>query len=86
MANYAIAAKISVIAAGIKKYNSIIQKKKKYPDKTVPLAKTKLNTIKVLIPKDLIDSNISHNEIVSVNNVLKEYDGMKEEIKNSNNK
>ena len=50
------------------------------------LAKTKLNTIKVLISKGLIDSNTSHNEFVSVNNVLKEYDKMKEELWNSNDK
>ena len=36
------------------------------------MLKTKLNTIDVLISKALIDSNISHDEFVSVNNVLKE--------------
>ena len=30
----------------------------------------------------MIDSNISHDEFVLVNNVLKEYDDMKEEIQN----
>ena len=50
------------------------------------LAKTKLNTEEALISKDLIDSDISHDEFVSVNNVLKEYDDMKEEIKTSNDK
>ena len=35
------------------------------------LAKTKLSTIKVLIFKALIDSNINHDKFVSVNNVLK---------------
>ena len=50
------------------------------------LAETKLNTEEVLISKALIDSNISHDEFVSVNNVLKEYDDMKEEIKTSNDK
>ena len=39
-----------------------------------------------LISKALIDSNISHHEFVLINNVLKEFYGMKEEIKNSNNK
>ena len=29
----------------------------------------------------LIDSNISHNEFVLINNMLKEFDDMKEEIK-----
>ena len=37
------------------------------------LVKAKLGLIEVLISKALIDSNISHNEFLSVNNVLKEY-------------
>ena len=78
--------KICVITAGIKKYKSIIKKKKKKHDKIVLLAKSKLNSIEVLISKALIDSNISHDEFVLINNVLKEFYDMKEEIKNSNNK
>ena len=50
------------------------------------LAKSKLNSIEVLISKALIDSNISHDEFVLTNNVLKEFYDMKEEIRNSNNK
>ena len=46
------------------------------------LAKSKLNSKEVLISKALIDSNISHDEYVLINNVLKEYDNIKEEIKN----
>ena len=46
------------------------------------LAKTKVNSIEVLISKALINSYISHDELVLVNNVLKEYDDMKEENKN----
>ena len=34
----------------------------------------------------LIDSDISYDEFVSVNNVLKEYDDIQGEIKYSNNK
>ena len=49
------------------------------------LAKSKLCSIEVLITKALIDSNVSHDEFVLINNVLKEFDYMKEEIKNSNN-
>ena len=45
------------------------------------LGKDKLNTIEVLISKALIDSYISHDEFVSVNNVLREYYEMKKEIK-----
>ena len=32
-----------------------------------------------------MDSNISHNEFLLINNVLKDYDDMKEEIKNLKN-
>ena len=48
------------------------------------LAKSKLNSIEVLISKALTDSNISHDELVSINNMLKEFYDMKEEIKNVN--
>ena len=41
------------------------------------LGKDKLNTIEVLISKALIDSYISHDEFVSVNNVLIEYNEIK---------
>ena len=47
------------------------KKKKKKPDKIVLLGKDKLNTIEVLISKALINSCISHDEFVSVNNVLR---------------
>ena len=46
------------------------------------LAKAKLNSIEVLISKVLIYSNTSHDEFVLINNVVKEYDDTKEEIKN----
>ena len=51
-------------------------------DKIVLLAKTKFSSTKVLNSKALIDPRISHDESVSVNNVLREYDAMKEEIRN----
>ena len=60
----------------------IIKKKKKKHDKIILLPKFKLNRMEVLISKSLIDSNISHNEFVSINNVLKEYEEMKDETKN----
>ena len=41
-----------------------------------------LNTIEVLISTALINSDISHDEFVSVNNVLRECDDIKEEIEN----
>ena len=48
------------------------------------LAKSKLSIIEVSISKALIDSNISHDKFVLINNVLKEFYDMKEEIKYSN--
>ena len=78
----AIRLKICAVNAGIKKCKSIIKKKKKKHDKIVLLAKSKLNEIEVLIAKALIDSVISHDEFVLINNILKEYNEMKEEIKN----
>ena len=77
----AVGIKLCVITAGIKKYKSIIKNKKKH-DKILVLRKDKLNTIDVLISKALIDSYISHDEFVSVNNVLREYYEMEKEIKN----
>ena len=47
----------------------------------VLLPKTNLNSIEVLISIALINSIIKHDEFVLMNNVLKEYDDMKEEIK-----
>ena len=46
------------------------------------LPKNKLNNIEVLISKTLIDLCISHDQLVSVNNILREYYEMKEVIKN----
>ena len=45
------------------------------------LKETKIDTIEVLISKVLIDSYISHDEFVSVNNVLRKHNEMKKEIK-----
>ena len=44
-------------------------------------AVTKLNGIEVLNSRAIIDSYISHDELVSVNNVLRKYDDVKKEIK-----
>ena len=82
MTSSAIGLKICAIAAGIKKYKSIIQKKKIKDGQIVLLAKSKLNNIEVLTSKSLLDSNISRDEFILVNNVLEEYDKMKKGIKN----
>ena len=52
--------KFCAITSGIQKYKSVVNKKKTH--KIVLLGKDKLNTIKVLISKVLINSYISHDE------------------------
>ena len=39
--------------------------------------KAKLDTVKVLIWKALIDAYVSHDEFISVNNALRKYNEMK---------
>ena len=81
----AVGLNICAIIAGIKKYKLIIKEKKKKHDKILVLGKDKLNIIYVLISKALISSYISYDESVSVNNLLREYNEMKKEIKNPEN-
>ena len=64
-------------------YKLIIKKKKKMHDKTVLMGKDKLNTIEVLIFKSLIDSYISHDKFISMNIILREYNEIKNKMKNS---
>ena len=58
----AIGLKICVIIAGIKKYKLLIKKKKKNHDKILSLAKSKLNSVEVLISIALIGTNVSPNK------------------------
>ena len=81
----AIGVTVCLIAAGIKNFKSIMKNKKRKHDKIVLLAKSKLHSIEVLISKTLIDLIISHDEFVLINNVLKAYNEMKQEIKNLKN-
>ena len=83
IASSTIGLKLCVITAGIKNYKSIIKKKKKH-DKIELSAKSKLNSIEVLISKTLTDSSISPDEFVLINNVMKKFYDMKEEIKTFN--
>ena len=74
--------KICPITAAIKKYKSIIKKKNKKHDEIKLLAKSKLRRTEALISKALIDLNVAHDESLLINNVLREYNEMKEKIKN----
>ena len=73
------------ITGEIKKCKSITKNKKKRHEKILLLAKINFNTTEVVIYMTLMNSYISHNKFMLVN-VLKEYDYMKEEIKNTNNR
>ena len=79
----AVGLNICAVIAGIKKYKSMVKKKKKKHDKIVLFGKDKLNIIEVLISKALINSYISHDKFVTVSNVLREYNEMKNERKKS---
>ena len=82
----ALGLKICAITAAIEEYLSELWKKKeRSPNSIVLLTKTKLNTIEALIFKDLIDSCINNEEFVSVNNVCREFNEIKESIKNTEN-
>ena len=59
----------------------IIQKKGKKCNNQ-KIWKTAWVGIELLISKAFTDSNISHNEFVSVNNMLKKYCNLKQEVKN----
>ena len=71
---------ITSSAIGLETLLTAVIKKKKKHDKMVLFAKA--NNIKVLISKFLIDFYVSQNEFVLVNNAIKEYDNIKEEINN----
>ena len=81
----AVGLKICVIIPGIKKCKSIIKRKKKKLNRTVFLGKTRLRIIEVLISKALIDLYCNHDKLFSVTNVSREYNEMKEKIKNPEN-
>ena len=82
----AIGLKVCAITSRIKKYKLIINKKKKKHDEVVLLTKSELNSIEDVKFKALNDSVISHDEFILINNVQKEYNEMKKQIKISNKK
>ena len=79
IASSTVGINVSAIIPGIKRYKSVIKKKKKKKHgKIVFLGEAKLDTIEVLISKALVDSYISDDEFVSLNNVLREFNEMKQ--------
>ena len=80
--SFTIGIQMRAITALIKKYKSIVKKKKKKHDEIVLLAKSKLNSIALLISQALINSFLSRTEFILIRNILKEHYEMKEEIQN----
>ena len=78
----AVGLTVFAITGRIKRYESIITKKKQQHNKIVLLGKAKLNPIKVPISEALINSDISHDIFPPVNNVFREYSKMKAEVTN----
>ena len=68
----------------VKKLLNITRKKKKKHDKTLMLAKSKLNSIETLISQALIDMDISHEEFITILKEKDRYEMMKDNLRNKN--
>ena len=67
----------------IKRLLKITRNKKKKHNKTVMLAKSKLNSTETLIPLTLIDLEITDEEFKTIVNEKESYVAMKENIRNT---
>ena len=70
----------------IKKLLGITRDKKKNYDKILMLAKSKLNSIETLVTQVLIDTEISHEEFITIFKDKDKYEKMKENVRNVNEK
>ena len=70
--NVSVGLEICIISAEIKYINQWSRKRKKSV-KIILLARIKLNTLQAFVSKAFSDSEISFDEFLYVNNVLKEY-------------
>ena len=70
----------------IEKLLSITRNKKKKHDKTLVLAKNKLNSIEALVSQALIDMEISHEEFITIFKKKDKYEKMNENLRNINDK
>ena len=64
----------------MKKLLNITRKKKEKHNKIPMLAKSKLNSIEILISQALIDMGISHEEFVTILKEKYKYEKMKENL------
>ena len=68
---------LSLATGIIKKLLSITRNKMKKHNKIVMLAKSKLNSIEILISLALLDLETSHEEFKTIINEKEKYEGMK---------
>ena len=60
----------------------ITRNRKRTDNKIVMIARSRLNSIKTLIPQALIDLEISHEDFKTIVNEKEKYEKMKENIRN----
>ena len=70
----------------VKKLLNLTRNKKKKHDKIFMLAKSKLNSIEILISQALIDLDISHEEFITILNEKDKYEKIKDNLINKNEK
>ena len=70
----------------VKKLLNITRNKKKKHDKTLMLAKSKLNSIETLVSQALVDMEISHKEYIVILKEKDKYEKMKENLRSENEK
>ena len=76
----------SVITGIIKKLLNITRNQNKKHDKIIMLAKSKLNSIETLISLASIDTEISHEEFITILNEKDKYEKMNDNLKIENGK
>ena len=72
---------LSLTTGIIKKVLKVTRNKKNNHNKIVMLAKSKLNSIETLISQELIDLEISHEELKTIVKEKEKYEKMKENIR-----
>ena len=70
----------------IKKLMNITRKKNKKHDKILMLAKSRLNSIEILVSQALIDMEINHEEFVTILKKKDNYETMKDNLRSENEK
>ena len=74
----------SITTGFVKKFLKTIRNKKKKHNKTVMLARSKLNSIESKISEALMDNEISHEDFETIINEEKKYRELKESIRMTN--